>query len=165
MNTIYKRRSTRRYEEKDISKDLLDKLVKAGMQAPSAHNKKPYEFIIVTDKNILNKLSGTGLYCHMLKYAAAAIVIISTADDKQTPYWQADCGAVVENILLEATDLQIGSCWIGEYPNIEKSDKVKKILEIPNEYQVFATISLGYGTEEKEPNNNYYPEKIHYEKF
>ena len=55
MNTIYKRRSTRRYEEKDISKDLLDKLVKAGMQAPSAHNKKPYEFIIVTDKNILNK--------------------------------------------------------------------------------------------------------------
>lgn len=165
MNAIYNRRSIRKYEAKNISSSKLDQLVKAGMQAPSAHNKKPYEFIIVTEKNILNELSETGLYCHMLKYAAAAIVVISTADDKETPYWQADCGAVVENILLEATQLGIGSCWIGEYPNIEKSNKVKEILEIPKNYQVFATISLGYTTDEKEPNNNYYKEKIHYEKF
>ncbi|MEE0683984.1 MAG: nitroreductase family protein [Bacilli bacterium] len=165
MNIIYQRRSIRKYEDKEIPKEKLIQLVKAGMQAPSAHNKKPYEFIIVTEKETLNRLSETGLYCHMLKYAAAAIIVISPGDEKETPYWQADCGAVVENILLEATDLKIGSCWIGEYPNIEKSDKVKEILEIPNNYQVFATISLGYTKDQKEPNNNYYEEKIHYEKF
>lgn len=164
MNAIYKRRSIRKYEEKKIPKEELDKLVKAGMQAPSAHNKKPYEFIVITKEDILNQLSKTGLYCHMLKYAAAAIVVISQAKE-ETPYWQADCGAVVENILLEATDRNIASCWIGEYPNIEKSNKVKDILEIPNNYQVFATISLGYSTVEKEANNNYYEEKVHYEKF
>lgn len=165
MNVIYKRRSIRKYTDKKISARDLKKLVKAGMQAPSAHNKKPYEFIIVTEKDILNKLSETGIYCHMLKYAPAAIVVISTAGNKETPYWQADCGAVVENILLEATYLKIGTCWIGEYPNIEKSDKVKEILKIPKDYQVFATISLGYAVNEKEPNDNYYEEKVHYEKF
>lgn len=165
MEIIYKRRSIRKYEDKKIAKAELEKLVKAGMQAPSAHNKKPYEFIIVTEENLLRKLSETGIYCHMLKYSAAAIVIVSTANDQETPYWQADCGAVVENILLEATYLKIASCWIGEYPNINKSNKVKEILKIPNNYQVFATISLGYAKEEKEPNNNEYPEKIHYEKF
>ena len=101
----------------------------------------------------------------MLKYAAAAIVVMSKADEQETPYWQADCGAVVENILLEATELGIGSCWIGEYPNIEKSQKVKEILLIPEDYQVFATISLGYAQEQKSPNDNYYKEKVHYEKF
>lgn len=165
MNSIYNRRSIRKYEDKNIPKSKLEQLVKAGMQAPSAHNKKPYEFIIVTEKELLNKLSETGLYCHMLKYAAAAIVVMSKADEQETPYWQADCGAVVENILLEATELGIGSCWIGEYPNIEKSQKVKEILLIPEDYQVFATISLGYAQEKKSPNDNYYKEKVHYEKF
>lgn len=165
METIYKRRSIRRYIEKEIAKEDLLKLVKAGMQAPSAHNQKPYEFIIVTKRKTLDKLSETGLYCHMLKYAPAAIVIISEANKEKTPYWQADCGAVAENILLEATDMKIGSCWIGEYPNKEKTDKVKEILQIPKDYEVFATISLGYTEQEKEPNNNYYEEKIHIEKF
>ena len=165
MKTIYKRRSIRRYIEKEIAKEDLLKLVKAGMQAPSAHNQKPYEFIIVTKRKTLDKLSETGLYCHMLKYAHAAIVIISEANKEKTPYWQADCGAVAENILLEATDMKIGSCWIGEYPNKEKTDKVKEILQIPKDYEVFATISLGYTEQEKEPNNNYYEEKIHIEKF
>ncbi len=165
MNAIYERRSIRSYLDKSIPVEELKKIIKAGMQAPSAHNKKPYEFILVTNKETLNKLSKTGLYSNMLEKASAAIVLISQADTKNTPYWQADCGATVENMLLEATNLKIGSCWIGEYPNIEKSNKVKKILEIPNDYQVFATISLGYAKNQKEPNNNYYEEKIHYEKF
>lgn len=165
MNAIYQRRSIRKYQEKDITIEILEKLVKAGMQAPSAHNLKPYDFILIKNKPTLESLSETGLYCHMLKQANAAIVVCSIADSIKTPYWQADCGAVVENILLEATNLGIGSCWIGEYPNVEKSAKVKDILNIPKDYQVFATISLGYPLREKEANNNYYEEKIHYEKF
>ena len=119
MKTIYKRRSIRQYTDKKISIGDLEKLLKAGMNAPSAHNQKPYDFIVVTDKATLKKLSETGPYCSMLENAAAAIVVVSVADKETTPYWQADCGAVVENILLEATDLGIGSCWIGEYPVLD----------------------------------------------
>lgn len=165
MKELYKRRSIREYNDKEISLEELEELVKAGMNAPSAHNKKPYDFIIVRDKKTLKRLSQTGPYAHMLEQASAAIIICSIADEETTPYWQADCGAVTENILLEATSLGIGSCWIGEYPNIEKSEKVKMILEIPKDYQVFSTISLGYPLKDKKENNNFYTEKIHYEKF
>lgn len=165
MENIFKRRSIRKYIDKKIEKDNIKKLLKAGMNAPSAHNLKPYDLIVVENKETLKLLSQTGKFSHMLEYAAAAIIICSQADEKKYPYWQADCGAVAENILLEATDLGIGSCWIGEYPNIEKSIQVKKILEIPENYKVFATISLGYSEIEKDPNNNYYEEKVHYEKF
>lgn len=165
MKTIYKRRSIRQYTDKKISIGDLEKLLKAGMNAPSAHNQKPYDFIVVTDKATLKKLSETGPYCSMLENATAAIVVVSVADKETTPYWQADCGAVVENILLEATELGIGSCWIGEYPVLEKSEKVKRILEVPTNYQVFATISLGYPLKEKQENDNYYPEKVHIGKF
>ena len=101
----------------------------------------------------------------MLNEANAAIVVCSRADDEKTPYWQADCGAVTENILLEATHLGIGSCWLGGYPDLEKTAKEKEILEIPEEYKVFCVISLGYPNENKKPNDNYYQEKVHYEKF
>ncbi len=164
METIYKRRSIRKYNDKKIEPEKIKMLLKAGMNAPSAHNLKPYDLIVVENKDTLKRLSETGKFSHMLEYAAAAIITCSKANE-ECPYWQADCGAVVENILLEATDLGIASCWIGEYPNMEKSTQVKRILKIPEDYQVFATISLGYSEITKEPNNNYYEEKVHYEKF
>ena len=165
MEEIYKRRSIRKYTDKEISDEDMKKILKAGMNAPSAHNLKPYDLIVIKNKETLAKLADTCIYSKMLNEANAAIAVCSKADNKETPHWQADCGAVTENILLEATHLGIGSCWIGEYPNIEKCKKVKQILRIPNNYKVFATIALGYATKEKEPNNNYYEEKVHQETF
>ena len=165
MNEIYQRRSIRKYTDKEISKEDIEKLLKAGMNAPSARNKKPYELIVVQNKETLKKLGDTYIYSNMLCGANAAIIVCSLGDDKETPYWQADCGAVTENILLEATSLGIGSCWIGGYPALEKTAKEKEILGIPEEYKLYSTISLGYPAEDRKPNDNYYPEKVHYEKF
>lgn len=165
MKEIFERRSVRKYTDKDISSEDMEKLLKAGMNAPSAHNYKPYDLIAVKNKEALKKLADTCIYSHMLNEANAAIVVCSRADDEKTPYWQADCGAVTENILLEATHLGIGSCWLGGYPDLEKTAKEKEILGIPEEYKVFCVISLGYPNENKKPNDNYYPEKVHYEKF
>lgn len=165
MKEIFERRSVRKYTDKDISSEDMEKLLKAGMNAPSAHNYKPYDLIAVKNKEILKKLADTCIYSHMLNEANAAIIVCSRADDEKTPYWQADCGAVTENILLEATHLGIGSCWLGGYPDLEKTAKEKEILGIPEEYKVFCVISLGYPNENKKPNDNYYQEKVHYEKF
>ncbi len=165
MKEIFERRSVRKYTDKDISSEDMEKLLKAGMNAPSAHNYKPYDLIAVKNKGTLKKLADTCIYSHMLNEANAAIVVCSRADDEKTPYWQADCGAVTENILLEATHLGIGSCWLGGYPDLEKTAKEKEILGIPEEYKVFCVISLGYPNENKKPNDNYYQEKVHYEKF
>lgn len=165
MEEIFKRRSIRKYTDKEISEKDMKKLLKAGMNAPSAHNLKPYDFIVIRDKATLNKLADTCIFSKMLNDANAAIVICSTANDKKTPYWEADCGAVTENILLEATSLGIGTCWLGGYPDLEKTKKEKEILGIPENYQVFCIISIGYPAEERKINDNYYEEKVHYEKF
>lgn len=164
MEEIYLRRSIRRYTDRNISDEDMKKILKAGMNAPSAHNQKLYDLVVVKNKDTLKKLANSGAYTHMLEYANAAIIVCSVADDT-VPYWQSDCGAVTENILLEATSLGIGSCWIGGYPNTELTTKEKEILEIPKNYEIFSTISLGYPQDKKEPNNNYYEDKVHYEKF
>lgn len=165
MEEIYKRRSIRKYTDKEISDEDMKKILKAGMNAPSAHNLKPYDLIVVKNKETLRKLAEVGQYSKMLNEANAAIIICSTANDNETPYWEADCGAVTENILLEATSLGIGTCWIGGYLNIEKTAKEKEILEIPDNYQLFCIIAMGYPAEEKRINDHYYEEKVHYEKF
>ena len=165
MEEIYKRRSIRKYTDKEISDEDMKKILKAGMNAPSAHNLKPYDLIVIKNKETLNKLAEAGQYSKMLYEANAAIAVYSRADNKETPYWQADCGAVTENILLEATHLGIGTCWIGEYPDLEKTAREKEILEIPDNYQLFCLISMGYPAEEKKINDHYYEGKVHYEKF
>lgn len=165
MEEIYKRRSIRKYTDKEISEEIMKKIIKAGMNAPSAHNLKPYDLVVVKNKETLKKLADTCIFSKMLNNANAAIVVCSSADDEKTPYWQSDCGAVTENILLEATSLGIGTCWIGGYPDLEKTSKEKEILEIPENYQVFCIISMGYPAEERKTNDNYYEEKVHYEKF
>ena len=165
MEEIYKRRSIRKYTEKEISDEDMKKILKAGMNAPSAHNLKPYDLIVIKNKETLNKLAEAGQYSKMLYEANAAIAVCSRADNKETPYWQVDCGAVTENILLEATHLGIGTCWIVEYPDLEKTAREKEILEIPDNYQLFCLISMGYPAEEKKINDHYYEGKVHYEKF
>ena len=165
MEQIYKRRSVRKFLNKPISDDDLDALLMAGMNAPSAHNLKPYEFVLVKDRNTLNALADACIYSKMLSEAAAAIVVVSKGDDEKTPYWQADCAAVTENILLEAISMEIGSCWLGGYPDLEKTAKEKEILAVPQDYQIFSVIALGYSALDLKPNDNYYPEKIHYEKY
>ena len=166
MNEIFTRRSVRKFLPTMVEDEKIELLLRAGMAAPSMGNQQPWEFYVVRDKRVIQDLSRCSPYAGCAANAPAAIVVCSRDTNQRFPaFVNLDLSACVENILLEATDLKIGSCWIGEYPNIEKSDKVKEILEIPNNYQVFATISLGYTKDQKEPNNNYYEEKIHYEKF
>jgi nitroreductase len=165
MKEIYERRSIRKYTEQEISDEDMQKILKAGMNAPSAHNLKPYDLIVVRNKETLKKLADCCIYSHMLNEANAAIVVCSSADDEKTPYWEADCGAVTENILLEATSLGIGTCWLGGYPDLEKTGMEKKVLGVPENYQIFCVISMGYPAETRKVNDNYYEEKVHYEKF
>ena len=114
MNVIYERRSIRRYIEKEIDTKIIKEILKSGMNAPSAHNKKPYEFIVVDDKNLLNEMAQIKPEASFLRYADKAIVLLS---NMLTDYWQQDLGATTQNMLLTAKEYEIGSCWIGMAPN------------------------------------------------
>ena len=162
MQEIYVRRSIRKYLDKEISDEDVKKILKAGMNAPTARNLKPFEFIVVRNKDILTKLSEMKQSAYFAKDSNVTIVLLAR---ELSDYWQQDLGAVSENMLLEATYLGIGSCWVGITPNEQYENYARDVLFIPKDIRVFSLITLGYPKEEKTPNENYYEDKVHYEMF
>ena len=160
MEEIYKRRSIRKYIDKEISDEILQKILKAGMNAPSAKNTKPYEFLVIRNKQNLKKLASVKPNAYMTKDSNVTIVMMSK---DPTEFWKLDLGATIQNMLLEASSYDIGSCWIGI--NHEQGEYIKKEFGIPDDLQVISMVSFGYKGEEKEKNDYYESAKIHYEKY
>lgn len=162
MQEIYVRRSIRKYLDKEIPDEVIRLILKAGMNAPTARNLKPFEFIVVRNKETLTKLSEMKKNAYFAKDSNVTIILLAR---ELSAYWQQDLGAVSENMLLQATRLGIGSCWVGITPNQDYENYARGVLGIPEDVRVFSLMTLGYPGEDKEPNNNYYEEKVHYEKF
>ena len=146
LDVILNRRSIRRYENKEIPKDVLDKIVEAGRQSPSAANRQPYRFVIVTDSEIKKELKG--LVSRFLK--DAPVVIVGCANPKAllTGKWATvDTTIALENMALAAWSLGIGSCWIGSF----NEEKTKELLKIPEDWKVVALVTFGYPAEQPKP--------------
>jgi nitroreductase len=142
LDVILGRRSIRRYEDKELPKDVLDKIIEAVRQSPSAANRQPYRFVIVTDPEIKKTISG--LVARFLK--SAPVVIVGCANPKAmlTGKWATvDTTIALENMVLAAWSLGVGSCWVGSF----NEQKVKDSLKIPQDWKVVALVSLGYPDE------------------
>ena len=164
MNSIFERRSIRKFTNKKISDINLQEILRAGMCAPSAHNQKSWSFIVIKDKEIFKTIMQLHPYSSMLKTADIVIMVCST-DINKVDFWAQDCSAATQNILLEATALGLGSCWLGVYPIHELCERLRTIFNIPNGNIPFSLVALGYPDEQKEPNNLLDKNKIHYEKW
>ncbi len=145
METILKRRSIRSYKNKKIEKEKIEKLLRAAMQAPSAMNQQPWEFIVVQEEEKLKELSKMSVYSKVIKKSAVSIVLL--ANKKRIKYpenWQQDMSAASENILLEAVDLDLGGVWLGVAPLEERMIYIRKIFDLSENIMPFSVISLGY---------------------
>lgn len=162
MDEIFSRRSIRKYTNQEITDDILHQILKAGMNAPTARNLKPFEFIAIKDKEILQQLSNTKKNAYFVKDSNVTIVALAK---EASEFWQQDLGAVTQNILLQATEFGIGSCWVGVAPNENYEQYIRNVLDVPQDIRVFSMISLGYPEEVKEKNDNYYEDKVHYNKY
>jgi len=139
MEIIKTRRSIREYSDKPISKDCLEKIIEAGRFAATARDIQPWEFIIITNYDTLKKISSLADNGRFIAQAKACIAVFCT----DTKYYLEDGCAATENILLAATSLGIGSCWVA-------GDKkpycleVNKLLNVPTSFKLVSLISLGY---------------------
>jgi nitroreductase len=166
MNSIFNRRSIRKYTTKKVSDDIVKELLKAGMSAPSAANEQPWEFIVVRDESVLQRIIDVHGYASMLKEADVAIVVCGDKNrDKVEGFWVQDCSAATENILIEAQELGLGAVWLGVYPLEERAKPIKNILKLPESIIPLSIISIGYPAEHKEPSNRYDESRIHYNKW
>lgn len=163
MNSIFKRRSIRKYTSEKVSEDTVKELLKAGMSAPSAANEQPWEFIVIRDREILKEIIDVHGYAAMLKEADVAIAVCGNINrDKVGGFWVQDCSAATENILIEAQELGLGAVWLGVYPLEERVNPIKKILKLPESITPLSIISIGYPAEHKAESNYYDESRIHY---
>lgn len=150
------RRSIRKYETRDIPEEMIDQILNAGILAPSSKNIRPVEFIVVKDREMLEKLSRVKMSgAGHLKNAACGIICV--ANTEKADAWIEDCSLALGNMMLMAEDLGIGSVWTQIRLRKSLSGKsaeknVRELMGIPDHYAVEAVLSLGFPAENKEPH-------------
>ena len=147
LDVMLSRRSIRRYETKDISEEVLQQILETGRQAPSAVNRQPIHFVVVNDHDTLKILCDT-LFSRFVKYAPVAIVGCADIKSLLTGKWAVvDATIAMENMVIAAWTLGVGSCWIGAC----NEEKVKELLKIPDKWKIVALVTLGYPSEQPKP--------------
>jgi len=166
LKTILGRKSVRTYTYEPVGRKQLDLLVRAGMAAPSAVDRRPWAFVVVDEKKKLQSMAAGLRFGQMLNGAAAAIVICgvpSRAHPKFPPdFWIQDCSAAMQNILLAAEAEGLGAVWIGLHPVDEVKGHVRETLGIPAEIVPLGIASIGHPGGDEKAKDKYNPDDIHW---
>ncbi len=168
LNFIFSRRSVRSYTKEDIPAQLLTDLLAAGMAAPSAKAKDPWHFILVQEPSRLRKIAKILPHGRMIRHAKAGIIVcgdLDQAHDQQESYMLQDCSAAIENILLAATTLGLGSCWLGIHPRKERMKDCSQLFSLPEHIIPIGGISLGWPEKTPETRTRLKQENIHTEQW
>lgn len=167
LQTIFRRRSIRVFTDQPVPQDHITILLQAAMAAPSARNGKPWEFVVVTEPDKLVDLRThltTGSFTAPLVIAVLANPAISDNPNVRKMFPQ-DCANAMENLMLAATDLGLGSCWVANYPNEDRMATVRRILGVPEEVFPFCCAYVGYPGEEKPPRTQYDEARVHWQAY
>ena len=162
MEAIISRRSIRRYTGQAIADEMVEQLLKAAMSAPSAGNMQPWHFVIIDEREILDKIPRVHPYADMVRDAPLAILVCGDLErDGFGGYWVQDCSAATENLLIAAHARGLGAVWLGVYPRDERVEALRDLLGIPENIIPFALIALGYPDEELCREDRFDPSKVH----
>jgi nitroreductase len=167
LDTIFRRRSIRKYTDQLVESEKLDLLVKAAMAAPSAMNCKPWEFVVVTDPEKLALFRKRLIFGN--RNAPAAIVVCGNPSLSTNPaaraFWVQDCSAAAENILIASVSLGLGTVWVGIHPVAEFIRVVREITGLPKHVTPLGLLYVGYPAEEKPPRTQYDEKRVHWQKY
>lgn len=169
INNIMTRTSVRNYTAEAVSQEQIETMLRAGMAAPTAVNRQPWHFVVVTDREKLNALAEANRGTGMAKKAPLAIVVCcnmeKALEGTGRGFWIQDCSAATENILLAAHALGLGAVWTGLYPNEERSNTVRTLLKAPENIVPLCTIVIGHPQEPSQPKNKWNPDNISYNEY
>ena len=164
VQTIFARRSIRRYTDEPVSEADVKTLLEAAMAAPSASNRKPWQFIVVTERQMLDALAEAHPHGKMLFEAPLCIAVCGDLSTFER-FWVQDCSAATENVLLAVTALGLGAVWLGVYPREDRVAAVRQVLGMPETITPLNLISIGHPAEEKEPRTQYDETRVHREQW
>lgn len=166
MSIIFERHSIRKFKDKKVSDELIENLLKAGMQAPSSCNAQPWEFIVVEKKEDKEAISKMHRFAKPAAGASHLIITIGNLNQaKVIGMIEQDLGACNENILLQATHEGLGAVWLGFHPIEDRTLKLKEYLEIPDYCIPFSVICVGYPAQEGEAKLRYDKSKVYFDRY
>jgi len=167
MEEIFNRRSIRKFQNKPVEKEKIEKLLRAAMQAPSASNQQPWEFIVVAKKETLKELSHMTPYSKPVEGAPLAFILVANTSNLRHPsFWQQDMSAALENLLLEAVHLNLGAVWMGVATNPAAEKFLNDMYQFPDYIKPFALVAVGYPQDQEHVFVDHYkPDKVHYENW
>ena len=171
LSLVQKRRSIRQYQDKPVEKEKIELLIEAALRSPSSRGFNPWEFIVVTDRDLLAKLSKAKPHgASFLKNAPLGIVVC--ADPEKCDVWVEDASIASIFLHLAAESLDLGSCWIQIRMRMHDQTKtaqeyVQELLNIPGNLNVESMIAIGYPAESKPPHRkeNLQYEKVYYNEY
>jgi nitroreductase len=166
LQSIFTRRSIRRYTDQPVSEELIEQILRAAMAAPSAGNQQPWQFVVLTDRKLLDAIPGYHPYAEMLRQASAAIVVCGDLRlESRSGYWVQDCSAATQNLLLAAHALGLGAVWLGVYPREDRVANTQCLCGLPAEVIPLAIVALGHPAEQPKPVDRFKPERVHRNKW
>lgn len=158
LEAIRKRRSVRRYTGDAIPRQDLEKIVDAGRLAATGGNKQPWDFIVVTDREMIDQLKVAA------RWMDKAGAIIAVVMDPSSRWWVEDGAAAVENMLIASTALGYGSCWLEGY-TLPREEEFKALLGVPQEKRLLTLVPLGVPAEWPTKEKKSLEEVIHWERY
>ncbi len=164
FDAINGRRSMRHFRPGAVPDLALERLLRAGMAAPSAGNEQPWHFVIIRERATLAALSASHPYAGMVRDADLALLVCADLTAvKHRDFWPQDCAAATQNILLAAHALGLGSVWVGVYPRESRMREVRSIITLPDAVEPFSLLPVGFPREQKGPEDRFLSDRIHVE--
>ena len=166
MKVIRARRSIRRFTPEPVPDEAIKTLLEAAMSAPSAGNQQPWEFVVIKDRAVLDRIPDVHPYAQMCRQAQASVVVCGNLErDSHRGFWVQDCAAATQNILIAATDIGLGSVWCGVHPREDRVSGLRKLLCLPDHIVPLSLIPIGHPAENKPASERFDPARIHHDKW
>ena len=162
FTALHTRRSIRKFTDQPVSDEHIHTLLDAAMIAPSAGNAQPWEFLVVDDKELLKQVPVINPYAGMAPAAPVSILVCGNLKAEKYPgYWVQDCSAAVQNILLAATGLGLGTVWTGIHPMEDRVGSFQRLFNLPDYIIPLGLIVIGHHTTRTDPKSRFEAAKVH----
>ena len=169
LENIATRTSIRAYTEAPVEQAKIEKMLKAAMAAPTAMNKQPWHFVVVTDKDQLKSLSETSPYSGMVAKAPLAIAVcgdmLKAMDGGGRDFWIQDASAATQNLLLAAHAMGLGAVWTGIYPDLDRCKSIAEVLSLPENIIPLNVVVIGYPAQNPTPKDKWKPANVSYNRY
>lgn len=169
LDIIFKRRSVRRFLDRPLEPEMITCLLQAAMAAPTACNSQPWEFIVVTEPDMLDKMRDKMQFA---RYNAPCAVVVCGSphlanNSAARHFWVQDCSAAMENLLIAAAGLGLGAVWIGVHPLPSNENRIRPLFNIPAQVTPLGIAMVGYPAEDAvpRPRTQFDEHRVHWQVY